>query len=238
MPGVSEASLRPQPGEPDKWEYERRYRRFVEDKRTERVDLAGLFDPKVWENRHWRRLPAELASLYAIRDYCRKHDSLGDLNRNDRVVLIHADNADAAYCADIILRVLRDKRLLDDVTIEEPAWTVPGLDPAKVNVFPQAIEQLWSFLLERMAGADEVHYLNLTGGYKALVIMCAMYGYQSGFRKARLFYLNEEAAGSGILVLGFDLGNRLSGGFGSIKTDYFDADSATLIHQGFAPGEL
>lgn len=190
-------------------ECEKIYRKYIQDRRVNPGKLAQEFDQiRCWDEiARIRQLPAELASLRVIQNYCNKTDPLGPLNKDDKVILVHAANEDALNCASVIRAILEEKKLLGDVPIE--LWEIKGLDFSCSNFVRSlsALENLWlesQKKLPQVPSSDgQKYYLNLTGGYKALGMLFACFGYAMGNTNTRIFYLNEEA-GMNILELSFD----------------------------------
>lgn len=198
------------------------YRDFIQKKRNTREDLAQLFDTQVWNDlSRVGQLPAELASLRVIQRFCEVRETPEPFNKNDHVILVHADNPDAEYCATVILRTLKEHKLLGDVVIDDP-WKVEGLDPSQPQRFQKAVEGVWKDMGQRFPPEGKTkYYLNLTGGYKVIILLFACLAYVKGAADTSIFYLNEEA-GSEVLVMGFDAGHPIKDRFSSITTGYID----------------
>lgn len=216
---------------PDREQAEAICREHLEDaQRTER-DLAGEFDMAVWNDlNRLGQLPAELASLRVIQRFCEVNNPPGPLNANDKVILIHADDDKAKFCARTIHRVMVSHNLLGNVNIEKPQgidgfkWVNTTLDPYEPQRLRQALEKLWLSLQDRMPRARDCKYfLNITGGYKILIMLFACFGYEKSNLDTHIFYLNEES-GSDVLVLGFDRDEPYNG-FRSVKTAYIEGNT-------------
>lgn len=221
---------------PEREEHEKKYRKFIESYKKNPAGMADKFDPDVWNDSSkitW--LPAELASLRTIQLFCTNNSPPGSLTNSDRLILLQADNDDARFCADVIHRVLVSHKLLP-VQIE-PLWCIEKLDPQMPKEFNHALlENLWKKLESRMPFQKEVsikYYLNVTGGYKAMGMLLACFGYMKGCADTSIFYLNE-ASGEEVLINSFDpsktndLGMRL-------KLGYIEANTGKLLSYSLNP---
>lgn len=190
---------------PQKEEHEKRYRSYIQQYRSIPNDLAEKFVINVWNDvSQITKLPAELASLKTIKIFCERNSPPGPLNQNDRLILLHADNDEAIFCAKVIHSVLVTQGLLNQVSIES-LWSINNLDPRNPQEFLEALITLWQSLRERIPfpREGERYYLNLTGGYKAIIILLSCFAYYKGIADTHVFYLNEES-GEEVLVMGFD----------------------------------
>lgn len=214
---------------PNKEDQEKCYRDFTmryKNNDPSGESLAKKFDIEVWQDSSkitW--LPAELASLKVIKLFCENNNI--PLSSSDKLILLHADNEDAIYCANVIHKVLTINKLLNDVMIES-LWKVNELDPANVDIFRNSMERLWVDLAKKMPYQENIrYYLNLTGGYKATVMLFACIAYAKGFVDAYIFYLNEES-GLEVLVMCFNPQEILEGRFSSLRTSYIEPDTGRL----------
>ncbi|MEW6088972.1 MAG: hypothetical protein AB1498_11785, partial [bacterium] len=132
--------------------------------------LAETFDKSSWDDLgRLRDLPAELASLRVIQNFCEKNGK--PLNNTDKLYLLYADNEEAQYCANILHKVLIDFNLLNNIVIETP-WKIEDLDPKDIGRFQTSIKSFWEKLIKIMPdNSGNRYYLNLTGGYKSTVIL-------------------------------------------------------------------
>lgn len=205
----------------DREEQEKYLRKWVYEHKRE---LAGCFDRNSWNDvSKLRQLPAELASLRAIQLFCEKTTTPIPLNGGDRVILVYADNLEGAFCANTIQNILTEQKLLGPVGIGQP-WKVEGLDFNDKNRFPGAIKHFWTKLTERMHKFSGISYLNLTGGYKSLIMLFTCAAYVKGIGDTWIFYLNEESEDE-ILIVSFDKNMKLHAEYSSINTGYFDTTS-------------
>lgn len=197
----------------DRAKLEERYRGYIQDRRTNPKELAREFDRICWEDTsRLRQLPAELASLRVIQNYCAETERL-PLNKHDRLTLVYADNENAEFCANVIQMVLAEEnslgdKLLGDILIEPP-WELNGFDPSNALRLQGALGNLWHEFFTRMSflnGVKRKYYLNLTGGYKFIVMLFACFGSMMGQNHNRIFYLNDEA-GTDVVTMEFNLRN-------------------------------
>ena len=100
-------------------------------------------------------------------------------------------------------------------------WKIDGLDPARPKDFEQALEGLWQQLTNKAPVKGDVLLLNITGGYKATIMLFACLGYARGKQDTYIFYLNEEADEE-VLVMGFDKHKTNDEGFRSIEIGRID----------------
>jgi putative CRISPR-associated protein (TIGR02619 family) len=217
----------------EKYEHEGLYQRFAE---TNKKELVNLFDRGCWDDTSQiAKLPAELASLRTIKKFCDRHNI--NLSENDRLILMYADNEDAIFCTEIIFAVLNKYRLFGNIQIEKRK--IDGLDPMDSREFESALETLWNKLRDMMPFSEENdahYYLNLTGGYKALVMLFSCFGYVKGIADTHIFYLNERA-GENILVMGFDSDDAIEG-FSKLKQGYIEPQTGELISTSLQPREF
>ena len=203
--------------------------------------FAKSFDTVSWDNLdRLRDLPAELASLRVIQTFC-KNKIKKQLGVNDKLLLLHADNVDAIFCAEVLHRVLKSHKLLGEVDMADSLWKVPELDPKNTEKFVKSIEKLWPELIKKMPWQNEdvgiKYYLNLTGGYKSTVMLLACFAYLKGTEDTHIFYLNEES-GKDVLILGFDPSNPLDEGLSPLKIGSINPDTGDLISDSLMPDEL
>ena len=215
----------------EKYEHERLYRCFTE---TNKNQLVNLFDKDCWnDTSQIAKLPAEFASLRTIKKFCDRRNI--NLSENDRLILVYADNEDAEFCAEVIFNVLNKYRLFGNIQIEK--HKVDGLDPADSGKFENALETLWNKLRDMMPFSEDVrYYLNLTGGYKALVMLFSCFGYVKSTADTYIFYLNERA-GENILVMGFDSTDTING-FSKLKQGYIEPQTGEIISSSLQPQEI
>jgi len=215
----------------EKYEYEKRYQRFI---KANKNNLVNLFDENCWnDTSQITKLPAELSSLRTIQKFFEKGNI--DLTTDDKIVLVYADNEDAEFCAEVIHNVLDKYKLFSNVQIEK--WKINELDPKDSRKFEKALENLWNEIKDRMPFAKNTRYfLNLTGGYKALVILFACFGYLKGIKDTYIFYLNEKA-GENMLVYGFDP-EKTQNGINKLKIGYIESQTGKLISPSLTPQDF
>ena len=175
--------------------------------RDDNEDISSSFDRTPWDNSDYRRdLPAELASLRAIQVYFESLKDEEPLGKGDKVILLHSDNKDGKYCAEMIHKVLTDEefKLLPEVEIDE--WEVKGLDPADSDEFISALSSIWSGCIQQFPKKNEnttEYIFNLTGGYKGVAILLGAFAYSNGL-DVSIFYLYEETNYEVISIIEFD----------------------------------
>ena len=166
----------------------------------------------------------------------------------DEVVLVHADNSDAIFCAEVIHEILRNtalesegkmKKLLEDVTIADELWKIDDLDACEPSKFGRALECLWKkdFPARIPFSDTKQYFLNITGGYKPLIALFACIGYCHNLSSINLFYLNEEA-GKDILVMGFNTDDPGDSGLGLLKASQFDIEHGQMIWESISPLDI
>lgn len=213
-------------------DHEREYTKFINEHGFSKKNpdaLANLFDLNVWKDpSQITRLPAELASLKTIKMFFDDNKPPGPLGGGDKLILLHAENEEAIFCAEVIHKVLKDKRLFEDVQID--LIPINELDPKYPEKFGKALIRFWEKLHSDMPFQEEPkikYFLNLTGGYKATVILLGCFAYVKGASDTRIFYLNEES-GREVLVIGFDPSKPLPGGFSLLKQGYIEAGTGKI----------
>ena len=189
-------------------------------------DISSSFDRTPWDNlKYLRDLPAELASLRVIRYYFEKHGE--PLGNGDKVILLHSDNEDGKYCAEMIYNVLVTKNLLPGVNIDK--WEVNGLDPTDFETFGHALQDIWQGSIQRFPRDKDTQYIfNLTGGYKGIAIILGAFAELKGL-DTRIFYLYEKTNYETISIMYFDPNSDIPE-FSIFKTGYFDASTGEEYH--------
>ncbi|HHE40603.1 MAG TPA: putative CRISPR-associated protein [Candidatus Cloacimonetes bacterium] len=164
-------------------------------------DISASFDLLSWDElAYLRDLPAELASLRAIQEYCKSHEE--PLGEGDKAILLHSDNDEGRYCAAMIHNVLTNNNLLPEVEIDE--LEVGGLDPTDFEEFGHALSDIWHECIQRFQRDEDTRYIfNLTGGYKGVAILLGAFAYSKGL-DTRIFYIYEETNYETISIMGFD----------------------------------
>ncbi len=218
--------------------------KFIEKYMDDPDGLVKKFDKECWKDTtRLRQLPAELASLRVIEEYCKRIDTFGGpLNSSDKIMLVHADNEDAKFCASVIDKLLKDNdmKLMGDVSTEDEPWKISKLDASEPKEFEQALQKLWNEEMSQRIPSSGAEHLcfNITGGYKPLIALFACFGFRKGRGKAHIFYLNEES-GENILIMGFDH-ERPSpiSRVASMEVSTFDISGKKVVSQSIQPLEL
>ncbi len=153
------------------------------------TSAADLFCADRWSKGHLRALPAELASLYLIDDRLQ-------LTNEDEVVLLHGEDIEAIAQAleSILSRGGTNGSPLTRANVKLCSYGLA--DPGSKEAFLDASKEAWKNIRERIDGDCEV-VLNLTGGYKGMLVNLALevQAYLLG-RAANvvIYYLYEESA--------------------------------------------
>ncbi len=152
--------------------------------------FAKGFDPVSWKTLdRLRDLPAELASLRIIIEALNSGNK--KLNKNDKIILLHSDNDDGNFCAEVVEKVLRE--LLADVKIELDE--VRGLDPKDPKGLVTALQDIWTKYRNEVKRNGVEFIFNLTGGYKATsMILAAQAAVLSEAANITVAYLHEDAS--------------------------------------------
>lgn len=187
--------------------------------------VSGSFDPSSWINSEYdseclRDMPAELASLKAIQIYL--NDKKFPLGADDKVKLLHSNNKDGKFCAEILSTVLNNKafNLLPEVSID--TWQVNGLDPLEFPEFGIALQSIWRQIIENLIDNDTKYIFNLTGGYKGVSILLGAIAYYE--TQIPIFYLHEETNFKHISIMNFTKSEDIEKRF---YIDMFDMDEGT-----------
>jgi len=181
--------------------------------------LAGQFDIDVWNNTDFiLKLPAELASLKAIIEFFARRNA--PLNNQDSIVLLHSDNAEGRFCAQVIKEVLSTEiKISAPVTLHK----VTGLDPSNVNQFNQALDSVWQDYINKQINAQNhnEYIFNLTGGYKATAMVLSALAYKMHCSApVTIFYLHETTDYRNIAIFGWRKA-QLGAGYMDIPTGQF-----------------
>lgn len=192
------------------------------------TDISEDFDCESWRNLHCLKdLPAELASLRAIQECFETERLLGENNKvnplgeNDQVLLLHSDDKEGKYCAEMLCKVLTCKNLLNGVEIKTKE--IEKLDPCEKEGFGKALDVIWKGMINRSADQNTRYFLNLTGGYKGTSILFGALAYH--ISRINIFYLHEKTAYKEILLMGFDMRKE--------PKDRFYTDVFTIEHKKF-----
>lgn len=140
-------------------------------------------------------LPAEMASLIAFQ----KVEGYGKITNDDRIVLLHSDTQDGKLCAEINQDLMGLEINNNGVeAIAKVSWNVEikkvkDLDATKPDPFSDAGLINFQSIVEKRIKEFKGHiFMNITGGYKAVIpfatLLCYMYS-------ITLFYLFEKSQG-------------------------------------------
>lgn len=219
--GLCDKSFLDMESEKERMDYESTCNSRLKRALEEDYDLSKEFEPFSWENlAYMKDLPAELASLMAIKIYF-DNSQKGSLGDGDRVILIHSDNKEGSFCANVIYNVLKEKNLLPGIEIEK--WQIIGLDPSDAERFGSALLEIWQKSITKFEENENEEYIfNLTGGYKGVAILLGAFAYINAC--AKIFYLYEETNYEKIIVMFFDPNSPIPGisefkaGYSDVKT--------------------
>lgn len=148
--------------------------------------LIQNFNKDCWNNLNMLiDLPAELASLRAIMLYFGTGNNC--LKKDDKVFLLHSDDAEAKFCAETISEIIKTQLSLP---IKPEPLEINNLDPKNSDDFTGALREMKD-KVNQIANNDFNNlFLNLTGGYKALAIELAAFAQEK--QTPTIFYLFEE----------------------------------------------
>ncbi|MBT9167882.1 MAG: hypothetical protein DDT22_00673 [candidate division WS2 bacterium] len=192
------------------------------------VGFTNTFDMTSWNTlSRLRDLPAELASLKAIKMYLENPAINQPLTSEDKIILLHSENSnkdiDGRFCADMLKEVITKKNLLSPVAPANiETKVIENLDPANRDKFSNALNEVWHYARTLQSEGNSI-ILNLTGGYKALAILLGAFGRQ--FQGIPMFYLHEEAGYDQIFMMKFENGNIN----GNIVFSYYNANTNNIF---------
>ncbi|OEU43543.1 hypothetical protein BGV40_03510 [Methanosarcina sp. Ant1] len=214
--------------EKERMDYESTCNSKLKEALEKDCDLSKEFEPFSWENlAYMKDLPAELASLKAIKIYY-DNSQKGSLGNGDKVILLHSDNKEGSFCANVIYNVLKENNLLPGIEIEK--WPIIGLDPSDAERFGSALLEIWQKSITKFEENENEEYIfNLTGGYKGVGILLGAFAYINAC--AKIFYLYEETNYEKITVMSFDPNSPVPG-ISEFKAGYSDVKTGKeiLIH--------
>lgn len=134
--------------------------------------------------------PAEASSLYGF--FEKKGKDLQ--GRSIEFILLHSPN-DAQACAEGVKQLITDNNYLSNKPCNSKCQVnlIPlnDLDPKDANKFPKAIGELTDRINEKITGFSGEVYINITGGYKALLPYLTMIG--MSLARVNVFYLFEDS---------------------------------------------
>ena len=156
------------------------------------TNLVSTFNIDYWTNNNLIDLPAELASLKAIKTFFKsKKDSQGithPLNQNDEIILLHSDNTEGLFCGKVIEKLIKDYKLLQPVNVIRQV--IVNLDPSNKENFLEALKAVITYVKSLIPQNSNL-ILNLTAGYKGTAILLG--GLAGKNNNIKIFYLHEEA---------------------------------------------
>lgn len=146
---------------------------------------------KIFPNRATQKdlHPAEVSSIYGF--FEEKREELK--NKSIKFILLHSPNEGKA-CAKGIKDLLENNSYLpksDGCKCESELCELSDLDPKDASKFPNAVNKLTEIIKDRVTNFDGEVYLNITGGYKALLPYLIMIG--MSLAKVSAFYLFEDS---------------------------------------------
>lgn len=134
--------------------------------------------------------PAEISSLYGF--FEKKQDELK--GKSLKLILLHSPKEGKA-CAEGIRKLIKVERYLSnkptDSTLEVVLKELAHLDPKDAQEFPKALSALTKIISDGIRGFDGEIYINITGGYKALLPYLTMIG--TSLAGVKIFYLFQDA---------------------------------------------
>lgn len=164
---------------------------FVDQIVTKLPSVADSFSKRSQNKKD--RNPAEISSLHAF--IAKKTGEIKDCTI--KVILLHSANEGKA-CAEGVQRIIKNKMCSPPGLNNTIDWKcemegLSGLDPKNAGTFPEALDSLAKKINEEIAAhPDAKLYINITGGYKALVPYLTMMGMTMGGHVC-VFYLFEES---------------------------------------------
>lgn len=121
---------------------------------------------------------AEIASLVAMH----RHNAIGPITREDRLVLLCSDTLMGHVCAEANTRVL--ETVLGWPVM--PPETVCGLRAEKPNTFQAGLESLKA-VVESHCKGPEARWFNITGGFKGAIPYATLLAWDHRMNVAFLF---------------------------------------------------
>ena len=133
--------------------------------------------------------PAEISSLYA---FWKKEKSNLE-NKKIKIILLHSPNIGKA-CANGIENLIMNKRYFphNSITWDVHFEALQKLNPNCAQEFPKAMDELADIIWKEVKEFSGEVYLNISGGYKALVPYMTMMAMVLG-KGVRVFYLYEDS---------------------------------------------
>lgn len=164
--------------------------------------MAQAFKKSDWETLTClQNLPAELASLRVYVEVLKQTSSI-TLGSGDKIVLLYSTNEEGKYCAKVLEIVL--KQLFSEVIIScDP---IEHLDPVDFNKFGDALTTIWGNYgktINTEHNAANRIIFNLTGGYKAIVMVLAALCAANPAIPVSIIYLHESAPPNNLFVMNF-----------------------------------
>ena len=206
---------------PEREDHEKRYRDFTQKEMNNDAtgrSLVDKFDKDVWEDDSkitW--LTAELASLKAILKFFKSKNE--PLDKSDEIILIHSDNYEGKFCAQVIDMILNEK-INVGCPVERKEFK--GLDPQNADSFNKALKEIWEFCRNYIHNnSNDTHIFNLTGGYKGTAILLGGLVYKEhATSNIVIFYLHETTDYQNIAVNGY-IDQDFSAGYVEVETGHY-----------------
>lgn len=178
-PGAKPRGLDPQPDRADA-----QCKRILKDFHKKPDSFAEGFDIGCWNPDKLGFLSAEMASLYLINE---QYFGNG-LGEKEIVYLIHGDDEEGKLVYAVHEAIFKKIAFQPQIKPME----INNLDPRSANDFCSALNvKLLSAVEKIIINSDNEFYLNLTGGYKGVLIFLGM---KLGRRFKQIFYLFEKSS--------------------------------------------
>ena len=147
------------------------------------------------KDKNYRRLSAEIASLLAMRD-----DQKIGIDNEDEITLLCSDTVDGKLCAEVNMEVIKEY-LCPNVALRQLIGVraqslEPGEDVAKkfvnkgLETFQDTVEkEVKKFCKEH---SESPIYINVTGGYKVLVLFSTILAYNLNMNVVYLYERSDK----------------------------------------------
>lgn len=133
-------------------------------------------------------LPAELATLWVLREALRKKKEPEEIGEGDRILLLCSPNLEGQFCGKVLTPLLVNFFPGADISLE----TIEKLDPQRSEDLGVALKTIWKSYDRYKDDADKV-FFNLTGGYKATSIVLGAMLVARKLEPVTICYLHESA---------------------------------------------
>lgn len=144
-------------------------------------------------------LPAELATLWVLRDALRKTKEPEDLGEGDRIILLCSPSHEGQFCGKVLKQLMESLFPTVDIGLE----TVEKLDPQRSEDLGVALKTIWKSYASYKGDADKV-FLNLSGGYKATSIVLGTMLSARRNEPITICYLHETAKQDALFTMYWD----------------------------------